>query len=141
MASYNGESHVSVIVLLTNISCLDLTLSFLANRHLRIHKWFQDTFPEAEHTINTDSAIPAVTARYFSVSSPDFHIVKCFFLTTKSPLSSYSIAYMKHYLMMQTLYYSRWISITTIQLLNLCAQRRQCTERSYRSQISQLSST
>ncbi|KAK9898571.1 hypothetical protein P389DRAFT_167095 [Cystobasidium minutum MCA 4210] len=34
--------------------------------HLRVHKWFQDTFPGAEHTINTDSAIPAVTARYFS---------------------------------------------------------------------------
>jgi hypothetical protein len=34
----------------------------------RILKWFQDTFPDAKHNLNVDSAIPAVSAWYFSVS-------------------------------------------------------------------------
>lgn len=37
----------------------------------RIQQWFIDTFPDAEHTLNTDSAVPAVTAWYFSVSVED----------------------------------------------------------------------
>lgn len=41
-----------------------------AHRYKRIHKWFLDTFPGADHQLNLDSAIPASTAWYFSVSGP-----------------------------------------------------------------------
>ena len=34
----------------------------------RIHHWFEQTFPQAQHVLNTDSIIPATTAWYFSVS-------------------------------------------------------------------------
>lgn len=34
----------------------------------RIWNWFMETFPGVQHSVNYDSAVPAVSAWYFSVS-------------------------------------------------------------------------
>lgn len=39
--------------------------------YLRIQHWFNETFPDAQHTLNRDSAIPGISASYFSVMCSD----------------------------------------------------------------------